>query len=170
MSKRLIEIAFAGGIFAASIWFWWMAEGFPDSPRYAAIDTDYWPKITFGLMALTSGLMVVGHVLALLRDRRAGAATTAAPLDVDWGAIGRMIVFGLLVFAYFLAFGRVGFVISTVVFLWIAAFLLPTGRPVTKLLFPPIFTFALTLMFSQVLGLPLPRGVGVFHDLSLLFY
>jgi hypothetical protein len=170
MSQRLIELVFAAGLFLVSIWFWWMAEAFPDSRRYAAIDTDYWPKITFGLMAVTSGLMVIGQLLSVLRDRRNGVPTASGRMKADWGALGRMLVFGLLVFAYFLAFGRVGFVLSTVVFLWVAAFLLPTGRPVTKLLFAPVFTIALTLLFSQVLGLPLPRGIGVFHDLSLLFY
>ncbi len=168
MFRRILDAAFAGSLFAVSIWFWLIADRFPETPRYAQVDTDFWPKIIFGLMALIFGAITLEGVAALLRERR-GAAEADAP-GPDWAAIGRMAAMGLLVFAYFLAFGRLGFLLSTLAFLWIAAFMLPSGKLWLKLGFSPVFTVLLTVIFAYVLGLPLPRGTGVFYDLSLLLY
>jgi hypothetical protein len=77
---------------------------------------------------------------------------------------------GVLVVLYFVAFDRIGFLLSTIAFLWVAALALPGGRLWTKLAFAPVFTVALTAMFSRVLGLPLPRGQGAFYQFSLMFY
>ena len=41
MSKNIIEFSFALGLFAVSVWFWLIADGFPVSPRYEGIDTDF---------------------------------------------------------------------------------------------------------------------------------
>lgn len=59
---------------------------------------------------------------------------------------------------------------STVVFLLAASLLLPLKRMATRLLFAPLFTAALTLFFTRALSLPLPRGTGVFYQLSLLLH
>ncbi len=168
MSKNIIEFSFALGLFVVSVWFWLIADGFPVSPRYEGIDTDFWPKITFGLMAITSGLVALGSLRDMLAARRAPASTSVNP--ADWGTIGRMGAMGLLVLFYFIAFGKVGFVLSTIAFLWAASAMIPSGRFWTKVAFAPIFTALLTLLFAYGLSLPLPRGVGPFYELSLLLY
>ncbi|ETX28994.1 tripartite tricarboxylate transporter TctB family protein [Roseivivax isoporae] len=167
MSRRILDAVFSGALFALSIWFWLIANAFPTSPRYALIDTDFWPKIIFGLMALITGLITVQNVRTLLRERAAAGSDAPGP---DWAAIGRMAAMGLLVVAYFVAFGRIGFLLSTLAFLWIAAFMLPSGPRWLKIVFSPVFTVLLTVVFAYVLGLPLPRGTGVFYDLSLMLY
>lgn len=168
MSKNVIEFSFAFGLCAISVWFWLIADGFPVSPRYEGIDTDFWPKITFGLMAVTSGLVALGSLRDWLAARRAPASTSVNP--ADWGAIGRMVAMGVLVLVYFIAFGKVGFLLSTVIFLWAASAMIPSGKFWTKVVFAPVFTILLTLLFSYGLSLPLPRGVGPFYDFSLLLY
>lgn len=167
MSRRVIDLAFASTLCLASIYLWIVADGFPGSPRYAQIDTDFWPKIVMGLMAVLTGIIALQNAASLLRERGMGAADLIA---LDWRAIGRMAAMAGLVVAYFLAFGRIGFLLATLAFLWIAAFALPGGRPLAKLIFAPVFTIALTALFSRVLTLPLPRGQGVFYQFSLLFY
>lgn len=169
MSKRLIEAVFAAALFAGSVWFWLIANGFPNTPRYAQVDTDYWPKIIYGLLALVTGAITVQSVRTLLRER----ANAAGPEDEsgpDWAVIGRMAAMGLLVLVYYLAFARVGFLLSTLVFVWAAAFLMPGGRPWVKVVFSPALTIGLTVIFAYLLGLPLPRGTGPFYELSLSIY
>jgi hypothetical protein len=167
MSKRALDFAFAALLCASCIFLWFVADGFRGSPRYSQIDTDFWPKIVTGLAAVLTGIVAVQNGVGWLRERRGGAGDLMA---FDGRRLGRMAAMGALVVAYFIAFDRVGFLISTVTFLWIAALSLPGGRLWTKIAFAPIFTVALTAMFSRVLGLPLPRGQGAFYDFSLMFY
>ena len=167
MSKRAVDFVFALTLCVASVFLWFVADGFPGSPRYAQIDTDFWPKIVTGLMAVLTAIIALQNGVSLLRERDGGVADR---LNLDWRGIGRMAAMGALVLAYFFAFGQVGFLLSTVVFLWIAALALPGGKLWAKLVFAPAFTIALTALFSRVLSLPLPRGVGPFYEFSLLFY
>lgn len=168
MSRRVLDAAFAAALFAASIWFWAIADGFPQSPRYAQIDTDYWPKIVFGIMILVTGCITVQSIMALFRSGAASPEESDA--GPDWGTIGRMAAIAALVLAYYIAFNRLGFVISTLLFVWAAAFMLPSGKTWVKVVFSPILTLILTVVFAHLLGLPLPRGIGPFYDLSLMIF
>ena len=168
MSKRLIDLVFAAGLLALSIWFWMIADGFPTSPRFARIDTAFWPKIIFSMLVLVTLLITIDAGRGYLKERKVVSKKVSAP--PDWSALVRMAAMGLLVFAYYIGFGQIGFVLSTLAFLSIAAFMIPTGKPWIKAVFAPAFTIFLTLMFAHGLGLPLPRGQGVFYDLSLLIY
>jgi hypothetical protein len=167
MSKRALDLAFAALLCAGCAYLWAVADGFRGSPRYAQIDTDFWPKIVTGLAAILTAIIAVQNALAWRRERRAGVGGRT---DLDWTRIGRMAAMGVLVVLYFVAFDRIGFLLSTIAFLWVAALALPGGRLWTKLAFAPVFTVALTAMFSRVLGLPLPRGQGAFYQFSLMFY
>jgi hypothetical protein len=167
MSKRALDFAFAALLCAGCIYLWFVADGFRGSPRYAQIDTDFWPKIVTGLAAVLTAIIAAQNALGWWRERQAAGGARVA---LDWRRIGRMAAMGALVVAYFVLFDRIGFLLSTAGFLWIAAFSLPGGRPWGKLLFAPVFTVALTAMFSRVLGLPLPRGQGAFYQFSLMFY
>lgn len=168
MYRRLLDTIFSAGLCLGAIWFWIIAEGFPDSTRYAQIDTDYWPKIIYGVLALLAAGITVSNIAGMVRRHASEDAGGAS--GTDWGAIFRMAAFGAMVLVYYFGFGSVGFVVSTLVFLWIAAFMLPSGKAWVKVVFSPILTAALTVIFAYLLELPLPRGSGPFYDLSLLIY
>ena len=176
MVKRLFDLGFAAAVFACSIWFWLIADGFPVSPRFQGIDTDFWPKIVFGTLALVAGCLVARMALDILRERKTVSAT--APIrgggrGVDPQAVAtvmRVAAMAGLVLAYYIGFRVVGFAIATVLFLWAASFVLVYRNWVVKLIFAPVFTLALTLFFSRVLSLPLPRGMGRFYEINLLLY
>ncbi len=184
MRSRLIDLAFAAVLFGGAVWFWFVADGFPTSPRFAQIDTDFWPKIVFATLALVAGVHLARLGLELARTMGRERPRDPAPPDSSGGdgEGGPARVFGLApgavragamaaaIFAYYLGFQTVGFAVATVLFLWVASFLLVYRNLVAKLVFAPVFTLLLTVFFSQVLSLPLPRGVGPFHDLNLLLY
>lgn len=168
MSKAALDCLFALALCVACVFLWFVADGFRGSPRYAQIDTDFWPKIVTGLAAVLTGVIALQNGLQWLRERRAGVS--GGTVEFDGARLGRMAAMGLLVVVYFVAFDRVGFLIATTAFLWIAALSLPGDRLWTKIAFAPVFTIVLTAVFSRVLGLPLPRGEGVFYQFSLTFY
>lgn len=168
MSKHALDFAFAALMCVGCIFLWFVADGFRGSPRMAQVDTDFWPKIVTGLMAVLTGSIAAQNAFAWWQDRQQNRA--AETIVFDWARIGRMAAMGGLVVVYFIAFDWVGFLLATTTFLWVAAFSLHGGRAVTKLIFAPVFTIALTGLFSHVLGLPLPRGQGAFYQFSLMFY
>jgi hypothetical protein len=167
MSKRALDFAFAAVLCGACIYLWFIADSFRGSPRYAQIDTDFWPKIVTGLAAVLTAIIATQNGIGWLRER---GGVGGDRFYLDWWRIARMAAMGGLVLVYFVAFNQIGFLISTVAFLWVAAFALPGGAFWTKVVFPPLFTIALTALFSRVLDLPLPRGQGMFYEFSLMFY
>ncbi len=174
MGKAIVNLAVAGFFFLGSIWLWYIADGFPTSPRYSQIDTDYWPKLVFALMALTTGGQVVSSALSLRAELKAWnaglAPDTGMPSAQSMFIFLRVIAMAVLIMAYYFGFQYLGFSIATVLFLWLATFTVSFRNAAVKILFAPLFTMALALIFTQVLALPLPRGVGVFYDISLLLY
>jgi putative tricarboxylic transport membrane protein len=167
MLSRLTDAAAAAAIFAASIWLWIVADGFPAMPRYAGVDTDFWPKIVFGTIAVLSGILLVQKTLALRVGAEGGTDRAGG---FDKAVLIRLVVTGGLILGYFFALQPVGFVVSTMVFLWAASFVIPYDNLRAKLIFAPVFTGILLLLFTRVLSLPLPRGRGIFNDLSLLLH
>lgn len=168
MSKHALDFAFAALLCTGCILLWFVADGFRGSPRYAQIDTDFWPKIVTGLMAILTGVIAVQNARAWWQDHKDNHVGEI--MEFDWARICRMAAMGGLVVLYVIAFDRVGFLLATTTFLWIATLSLHGGHLITKLIFAPVFTAALTVLFSHALGLPLPRGQGAFYQFSLIFY
>jgi putative tricarboxylic transport membrane protein len=168
MSKHALDFAFAALLSVGCISLWFVADGFQGSPRYAQIDTDFWPKTVTGLMAILTGIIAAQNAHAWWQDRRHNRAGEVMVLD--WARLGRMAAMGGIVVIYFIAFDRVGFLIATTAFLWIASLTLHGGHLIKKFIFGPVFTITLTILFSWVLGLPLPRGQGAFYQFSLMLY
>ena len=169
MAHRLLDLAFASILFGLSIFFWIVADGFPESRRFAQADADYWPKIIFGCMALITGVLVVRSFIALRQSGQSFEGAFAMSDDFKATAI-RIASMGALILAYFWAFQTVGFILATFTFLILASFVIPYKHNKMRVLFAAGFTAFLVLFFTRALELPLPRGVGVFYDLNVLLY
>ena len=150
MSKHALDFAFAMLLCVACIFLWFVADGFSGSPRYAQIDTDFWPKIVTGVAAVLTGIIAAQNAYAWWQERR--LSQVGETITIDWARIGRMAAMGGLVLLYFFTFDRVCFLLATVAFLLVAAFSLHWGRIMTKIIFAPVFTIALTALLTKVLG------------------
>lgn len=169
MAARLFDLAFAAFLLATSIFLWVVADGFPQSRRFAQADADFWPKIIFGTMALIAGMLVIKNLLAL-RDPHTAEETAFKMTPEKWESVLRISAMGGLILAFFFAFQKVGFILATFSFLLLASFVLPYRSHVIRVAFAAGFTIFIVLFFTQALKLPLPRGVGVFYDLNRLIY
>jgi hypothetical protein len=172
MLLRSLDLLFVCLVFGLSIWLWTVADGFPESRRFAQIDTDYWPKHVFGALVLVSGALLAQKLLGLWRAGgfASSKALDDAPAPGDRMAAVRIAGMLGLVAGYVVGFQYLGFALATLLFLWAGSFVLPYRNRLAKLVFAPVFTFALTLFFAHALTLPLPRGTGPFYQLSLLLY
>ncbi len=169
MAARLLDVAFAGLLFAVSIYLWIVADGFPESRRFAQADADFWPKIIFGTMALISGIMVLRGLIGL-RDVKPSDSPAFAMTPEHWYAVTRVGAMAGLVLGYYFVLQSVGFPLATVIFLLLASFVIPYRNHVLRVAFAVVFTVLLVLFFTKALQLPLPRGTGVFYEFNVLFY
>ena len=169
MAGRLVDLAFAGFLFGLSIFLWFVADGFPESRRFAQADADYWPKVIFGAMALITGVMVARGLFTF--TRRGGGDSPGFVMTPEiLGSVVRVAAMAALIILYFFGFQYFGFIVSTFAFLVLASFVIPYRNHLIRVGFAAIFTVVLVLFFTQALQLPLPRGVGAFYDFNLLFY
>jgi hypothetical protein len=81
-----------------------------------------------------------------------------------------LIFGGFITFFYIIVVDYVGFLITTPVFMGI--YLYVTGyRHKVMMIVAPILTIAVfLLLFVVATYIPLPRGIGIFKDISVLIY
>ncbi|TYC67798.1 tripartite tricarboxylate transporter TctB family protein [Stappia sp. BW2] len=168
MRSKITEMVVVFAILVAAVAMWFVADKFPNSMKYARIDSDFWPKLVCGALAVVSFLQLLQQAVGLRASLQSASAGTRSSVDPAY--VARLVLIGGLILAYFFALQWLGFVIATLLFLWAASFATPYSNLTAKLLFSPLFTFGLCLFFTRGLSLPLPRGQGIFYDLSLLLY
>jgi putative tricarboxylic transport membrane protein len=123
-----------------------------------------WPQmILWGLLFLSLLLLARGCVGAL-------NARPERQRDVSSSHFQKPILLALLGAVYFALFDELGFIVSTLLFTASTVLLLGRRRPIEVSLFSLGFTATLLIIFVKALNVPLPRGVGVFREFSLLFY
>lgn len=123
-----------------------------------------WPQmILWGLLLLSLLLLAQGCVGEL-------RAHANRQQDVSSSHFQRPILLALVGAIYFAVFDELGFIASTLLFAASTVLLLGRRRPIEVSSFSVGFTAILVILFVKVLNVPLPRGVGVFREFSLLFY
>lgn len=166
MKKLLADTAFAVVLLVGSAYLWFVADGFQRFPRYKGIDMDFWPKILLVIVAVLA-LALIWQNVVNIRTRLAAGKTGSTGEPLNWAKLGAS---ALLVVAYFVGLQTVGFMIATMIFLFLAIRLIGYGNRLLGTIYPFAFTALVTLAFVKVLELPLPRGMGPFESLSRMFY
>lgn len=172
MAKQLADIAFSLFLLLGSIYLWFVADSFPTFERYQNVDSDFWPKA----LLIISGLLAIGlcyqNIVATLAYRKQRSLKTPNEKLSDENSVNwkKLLLVSLLVITYFAGLKYAGFLFSTVAFLSIAVHLVSYPNRLAKALFPFVFTAMIIVIFAKTLSLPLPRGIGFFYDINLLFY
>jgi len=173
MLKRIVDLFFTVMVLVGSIYLWRVADLFPVFAKYKNVDSDFWPKFILVTTGVLSALILFENIAALRlqawkkRKTSSGGEEDAPASTVNWK---KMVLMGLLCIAYYWGLSITGFIIATIVFMWLAMAVIGGARKITAIVFPVIFTGALAVIFVKVLELSLPRGVWLFHQFSLLLY
>jgi putative tricarboxylic transport membrane protein len=158
MKKLFADTAFAMALLVGATYLWFVADGFQRFPRYKGIDMDFWPKILFAIIVVLA-VALIWQNIANIRARLAAGKTETAGEPFNWAKLGASALLQ-----------TVGFMIATVVFLFLAIRLIGYANRLLGTIYPFAFTALVTLAFVKVLELPLPRGMGLFESLSRMFY
>lgn len=172
MVKHIGNIAFGFFMLIASIYLWFVANAFPVFEKYQEVDSDFWPKILMAMIGVFSIGVIYQSIMALKADLAEKKVKVCAdegnpPSQVNWK---RFFIMAMICVSYFYGLQKLGFLISTLIFLWVTMPFIGLKRKFLLSIYPVIFTAALSFLFVKVLELSLPRGQWIFRDFSLLFY
>lgn len=152
-------LAFAAAAYALSCEF---AGAQPYNPLGAA----FWPRVVIVIIVVASAVLFISRFLAASHhEEKAADYIEEVPDDlpgVTWRTIAIFVVPVLWVFAMH----RMGFLLSTPVFLMIFTWLM--GVKSMKLIvgFSLSFFAVLVVVFYMIIFTPLPMGGGIFHTIT----
>lgn len=147
----------------------------PDTRSTYIIGPRFWPTLLLVCMLALGVLSLIKTIIKAKLDQKHSeeqeelAEEMAVDGDVDSRGLFIFIMV-LVVIGYILLINILGFLISTILFMYLGNVLLGTKKQTTSILISLIGTVLLLFVFSNLLSIPLPRGAGVFNDLSYFIY
>lgn len=156
--------AISGLIFsAASGLLLWITSVPHEASLSGSLDSTYWPRVVLWALLFSSAALVTADW--------GPKAERAVVGNEEATKVARFPIASLLCCAaYFAALAFLGFLVST--FLFCAAFAIVLGYRDWKRLavFSCGVTVIMWLLVIKLMHVLLPRGMGIFRDVSLLFY
>ena len=132
---------------------------------YGKLGPDYWPKfVLVTIMAISAGL-AFNTIRGILR----GTISASKKIDLSMGTL-RLLCATALIAGYLLLLPYVGFLVLTPIQMIAFMFLLGEKSKIWIFTIPFVLTVSIVLVFTKVMYVPLPRGVGIFLDISRLLY
>lgn len=139
----------------------------------ALLGPRFWPVSLLILMLILSGI----GILRTYRSSKVKVEQTDEEIDDEAAEPERKflsIPFSLITIAslilYALAVYALGYIVSTIAYIVFLAMAMGAKKKVIVLVVSVFVTFLFLWLFSIVLSVPLPRGLGLFRDLSYLLY
>jgi len=158
------EIITSTIIFIGSLVLYWETFKFEGHEVYAKLGPSYWPKF---LLILLMGLSI-GVAIDAFRERKKGEGKESI-LKLDKGRLKFFIAIGFIAL-YFILLQILGFTLLTPFFLIAFMYLLGERKKIWMISISFGITFLIIYVFTKAMYVPLPRGIGIFLDLSHLFY
>ena len=132
---------------------------------YGKLGPDYWPKfVLVTIMALSLGVVV-----NTLKGVSKGTIEASKKIRFDKGTLRFCLAFSLIA-GYLILLPYVGFLVLTPIMM--ISFMILLGEKSKTILctLPIVLTVGVVLLFTKVMYVPLPRGAGIFLDISHLLY
>lgn len=161
------ELIFALLIFVVSLFLYWVTGSFGTGTvmQGAQMGPALWPRFLLGALLLLSVVVSVGTIRKITKER----AWDESLLTMDRGKVRFFAAIGLGV-AYLILLPVLGFIAITPVFM--IAFMRLLGEKSTGWILgvSVAMTGIIVVLFTKAMYVPLPRGVWLFREFSLLFY
>ena len=120
--------------------------------------------IVIGIIALIGLAMITIHTI---KEKKKVDIPMLNLRSID----GRMVFINVLVLAAYVGFlDVIGFVLATFAYLIAAPLSMKYRKPALHAIFASVTTAVMAVVFGIVFYVPLPRGVGLFRELSYLIY
>ncbi len=160
------EITICGVVFFFSLYLYTIAARYKGHEIYGKLGPGFWPKFILICLIVLSVLIAIDA----FRVRKKSAGETPSEVTQSAGSRIRFFSALILIIAYFFLLNIVGFVALTPFFLIAFMVLLGEKSWPWMITLSIGMTVIILLAFTQAMYVPLPRGIGIFHKFSVLFY
>lgn len=161
------ELIFSLLILAASLFLYWVTGSFGTGTTLqgAQMGPAFWPRLLLGALIILSAVVSVGKIRTIAREKAWGESL----LTMDRGKVRFFTAIGLCV-AYLTLLPILGFIAITPIFMIAFMLLLGEKSPGWILGVSVGMTAIIVILFTKAMYVPLPRGIWLFREFSLLFY
>jgi hypothetical protein len=164
-----------------SLFFLYHATQLPPSRSAASLGPAFWPTAVLIVMLVMGVILLIRTIRHMRQSDAVADPSPAAELEElgvhvpveeevtpPQALRHRHWVMVALLAVYVLVMNYAGFLVSTILYLAASAWVLGLRRVVPLTLTSVISTVVIVYLFSSILSVPLPRGVGVFQTISQL--
>lgn len=102
--------------------------------------------------------IVVGLVMAVVLIVR---KKQPSPDEITGESAIGILLFGIVIFVYLLLMSKIGYILSTLLFLYFGEWMLKLKKGVLFAVFPIAMTLIMYLLFTRVLAVILPMGTWI---------
>ncbi|MBE0584878.1 MAG: tripartite tricarboxylate transporter TctB family protein [Desulfofustis sp.] len=167
MLKALLkaDVIISAIVFFAAVYLYIDIKAMDSGDVYGQLGPAYWPKfVLVSIMVLSVGVAffsIKGVVQEEIPAAK-GLHFTAAN--------ARFIAAVSLIAGYLILLPYVGFLVLTPFQMMIFMYLLGERKKIWIFTIPFVLTIGIVLIFTKAMYVPLPRGVGIFLEISHLLY
>ncbi|RJQ51419.1 MAG: tripartite tricarboxylate transporter TctB family protein [Desulfobacteraceae bacterium] len=159
------ELVFSVLIVLISAVLFWVAQSFVGPGIYAKLGPEFWPTIVLAALMILGVIVSVGTARKITREK-----AWAAPLmTMDRGTVRLFAAIGLIL-GYLTLIQVTGFILTTPPFMVLFMILLGEKSKGWMASVSVGMTAVIVILFTKAMYVPLPRGMGLFRNISLLFY
>ena len=161
------ELIFSLLILVGSLLLYWVTGTFGTGTvlQGAQMGPAFWPRFILGAIILLTGIVSVGTIKKISKEKAWGESL----MTMDRGKVRFFAAIGLGV-AYLTLLPILGFIAITPIFMILFMLLLGEKSKVWIIGVSFAMTAVIVVMFTKAMYVPLPRGVWLFREFSLLFY
>jgi len=154
------ELIMSSSILVAACYLYYKANQLRVFRAYKEVGPDFWPKIVLICLIALSAALTVSHVLTWRKSRE-----EVSEREEGWQ---RVLITVLLAVGYVYFLKPLGFIVASPLFiLGMMLLILRERKKVIPLTILGIMAM-IYIIFSKLLFVPLPKGFGIFHDISIL--
>ncbi len=141
--------------------------------RFGEMGSGFWPILVLSMALLLSMVLLGASYHQYKKGKGKIPEEGEAPdrTKADRGRRRKKLALTILfLLIYLCIMPWAGFILSTLIYVFAFIFALEERRKLVLAISPPLVTAMVVIVFVKFLSIPLPKGVGVFADLSRLFY
>ena len=166
------QIIMSASICVIAVVLFFQSFGFPEI--VGTPDAGFWPRIIAGLLIIFSGLAMWESIGNRKKEAAIPESERPKPEDSEsYDPQGKKRLYGTVAILFFymiIGLNYLGFLLATIIFAPVLMIWLGNKKPIQIGVNSLAIVTTCYLVFCKFMMIPLPRGVSIFRDFSLLFY